>query len=173
MFCRWGIPRCQLSLRPIQLAAASGPHPIMTQFTNTYMCYLLWWPQTWTLMVVISHQIHQFADRGNDIRTISMLYWYSGEYFSIDSLSFCVLYSPSFACYFSPLSIFYSEITFYIKYFLLRCLDPFWLMSFSDYHSHELVPLLENWQYWTIEEHEFNSALSQNSTEISVSFIGH
>ena len=27
MFCRWGFPRCQLSLRPIQLAAASGPHP--------------------------------------------------------------------------------------------------------------------------------------------------
>ena len=28
MFCRWGFPRCQLSLRPIQLAAASGPHPM-------------------------------------------------------------------------------------------------------------------------------------------------
>ena len=32
MFCRWGFPRCQPSLRPIQLAAASGPHP------NRLMC---------------------------------------------------------------------------------------------------------------------------------------
>ena len=43
MFCRWGFPRCQLSLRPIQLAAASGPHPKSFAINRK-----------WTAIVVVS-----------------------------------------------------------------------------------------------------------------------
>ena len=71
---------------------------------------------------------------------------YIGIVESIFQSIFCLfvfVYSPSFAYYF-PLSLFFkSKITFYIKYFLLRSFDPFLLMSFSDYYSHYLVPLLK------------------------------
>ena len=46
MFCRWGFPRCQLSLRPIQLAAASGPHPNRIEFLHLWgIDKLIFWSQ--------------------------------------------------------------------------------------------------------------------------------